>query len=140
MFFGWRAIAPLIVGSLVADLLFTPSYISNVVDAMLLESILVGAVSAFLAFEVFKLLGKNFYVSEERTLHWKQILLIGAIASLINSIGQSIVYSELFPVHHDGLAVPLVYLFGDFVGLVLTMLALMLIFRWIRLAGNLTKN
>ena len=129
--YGWKAIPALIVGVSISAWLFRPAEELDFLEPALLEGILVGALSAFLAFELARLLGFNFYFGSSRKLNWKGMIVIGAISSIINSIGQTIVFSGLINV--DQLAKTLaIYAIGDLVGLVTCMIALMFVFRWIR--------
>ncbi len=130
--FGWRAIPALFIGSSIAVWLFTPADDLNLLEPALLESILAGAVSAFLAFELARLAGFDFYFGRSRRLNWKGMIMIGAISSVINSIAQTFIFSGLIGL--DQLVeVLLIYSVGDLVGLIVCMVALMFVFRWSRL-------
>ncbi|MDU8913755.1 hypothetical protein [Aestuariicoccus sp. MJ-SS9] len=136
--FGWRAIPSLVVGSSIAAWLFTPTDELNLLEPALLESILVGAFSAFAAFELARLAGFDFYFGRARRLNWKGMIAIGAISSIINSVGQTFIYAGLIGL--DQLVeVLLIYAVGDLVGLIVCMVALMFVFRWSRLY-NLPKR
>lgn len=132
---GWKAVLPLAAGALLAELLFTSANVRQLMEPVLLESIAVGAVSALAAFELARLLGRNLYAGQSRRMAWSGLLAIGAVASVLNSLGQSLVFSGLiFP--GDQLPVMAVYAAGDLIGLAVCMVVLMLIFRWFRLAGK----
>lgn len=130
--FGWRAIPPLIVGSGIAAWLFTPAAELNFIEPALLESILIGATSAFLAFELSRLAGFNVYFGRTRQLNWKAMIIVGAISSVINSAGQTLVFSGLIGIEQL-IEVLLMYAVGDLVGLIVCMFGLMFVFRWTRL-------
>jgi len=133
--FGWKAVLPLAAGALLSEILFTEASVRQLMEPVLLESIAVGAVSAFAAFQIASLSGWNLYAGRSRQIAWTGLLAIGALASVINSLGQTVVFSGLiFP--GDQLPVMAVYAAGDLIGLAACMFALMLIFRWFRLAGN----
>jgi len=133
--FGWKAVLPLAAGAFLSELIFTAANVRQLMQPVLLESIAVGAVSSLAAFEVFRLLGRNLHAGQARRMAWKGLLAVGALASVFNSIGQSVVFSGLiFP--GDQLPVMAVYAAGDLIGLAVCMLVLMLIFRWLRLAGQ----
>lgn len=135
MFLAWRAIPPLMVGSGTAGWMFGPEPMAFWPDAVLLMSILVGAACAYIAFEVFRLAGHNAYCFDNQPPHWKSVVFVGVLASVLNSSGQTIVFGGFGDlVQPDGTGI--VYLIGDVIGLVVTMLLLMLVFRWIRLRGN----
>ncbi|WP_264212673.1 hypothetical protein [Leisingera thetidis] len=136
--FGWKAILPLAAGALLSEALFTAANVRQLMEPVLLESVAVGAVSAFAAFEIAWLFGWNLYSGQSRRIAWTGLLAIGALASVINSMGQSVVFSGLiFP--GDQLPVMAVYAAGDLIGLAVCMVALMLIFRALRLAGKSRK-
>lgn len=133
--FGWRAVLPLAAGAFLSELMFTDAGVRQLMEPVLLESIAVGAAAAFAAFEIAWLFGWNLYAGQSRRVSWTGLLAVGALASVINSAGQSLVFSGLiFP--GDQLPVMAVYAAGDLIGLAVCMLLLTLIFRWLRLAGN----
>nr|WP_216665454.1 MASE1 domain-containing protein [Pseudoruegeria sp. HB172150] len=127
-----KAFFPLYLGAFVSELLFTPDEFSHATDPIILLSIAVGAVSAVLAFELICLFGRNLYAGRTPRVHWRWLLLAGTVASLINSIGQSIVFSGRIGLG-DSIIVLVTYAIGDIIGLVISTLILMLVFRWIRL-------
>ena len=59
--YGWKAIPALIVGASLSVLLFSPSEDLNFLEPALIESLLVGAASAYIAFELLRLAGFDFY-------------------------------------------------------------------------------
>lgn len=129
---GRSAVLPLCLGAFLSEVLFTPAEISSATDPTILLSIVVGASSALLAFEGMKFLGFNLYAGQALRIHWKWLLVVGALASIINSIGQAIVFfGDILP--GQSLAILATYAAGDLIGLVVTTLALMLVFRWMRL-------
>lgn len=132
---GWSAVPALFVGGFLSEVLFTPDGITNVQSPVMLASIIVGAISAVLAFEVMRFLGHRLYAGQTPRIHWKWLLLVGVIASILNSIGQSIVFSAEILTGH-ALAVLAAYAVGDLVGLSVTTLILMMVFRWMRLSGR----
>lgn len=133
--FGWRACLPLAVGAFLSELMFTDAGVRQLMQPVLMQSIAVGAVSTLVAFELIRLAGRDLYAGQARQIAWTGLLAIGALASVLNSIGQSLVFSGLiFP--GDQLPVLTVYAVGDLIGLLVCMVALMLIFRWLRLASQ----
>lgn len=131
--FRWKAIPALFVGALLSEMLFTPGGASAILSPVMLTSILVGAASAFLAFEVMRFFGYPAYASPPRQIHWTHVLAAGVVSSLLNSVGQSIVFSAEI-LSERALIVAALYALGDIAGLTVTTLALMLIFRWVRLS------
>ncbi|UWQ57552.1 hypothetical protein K3722_13630 [Leisingera caerulea] len=133
--FGWKAVLPLAAGALLSELMFTAAGVRELMEPVLLQSIGVGAFSVYAAFEIAWLFGWNLYAGQSRRIAWTRLLAIGGLASVINSLGQTVVFSGLiFP--DDQLPVMAVYAAGDLIGLAICMFALMLIFRWLRLAGQ----
>lgn len=133
--YGWKAIPALIAGAIVSDLIFTPTEIRDYLQPALVESILIGALSAWAAFELLRLAGRDLYAGGRSRLNWTALVLVGAIASVLNSIGQTIVYSGLIGLE-EMLGVLLTYAVGDLMGLVVCMVVLMFVFRWMRLLGR----
>ena len=64
-------------------------------------------------------------------MDWKWLLYVGAVASILNYVGQSIVFSGIV-VLQDAIAIFAIYAAGDIIGLLVTMVALLFIFSWIR--------
>ena len=129
---GWRAIIPLFTGAYLSHLAFTPVEVRAVTDPVIFQSIAVGALSAYAAFGLIKIFGRDIATNGSRAMDWKWLLIVGAIASVLNSVGQSIVFSGLiFP--DEAFAALAIFAIGDLVGLAVSMLVLLLIFRWLRL-------
>lgn len=132
---GWKAFFPLYVGSWISALVFTPAHEMALIQGPLHLSVGAGALSALLAFEFMRLLGRNLYAGNSNRIDWKGLLTIGAAASVINSVLQSVIYSGVILPEH-ALSIFATYAIGDLIGLFVTMLALMMIFRWIRLSAR----
>lgn len=130
--YGWRAIPGLFLGSVVASLFITPDVYASILEPARVQVVLFGAAAAFLAFEMSRLSGFDFYYSPTRKLNWKGLILIGAIASIVNSVGSTAIYAGLLKAEIFD-AVLLVYALGDIIGLIACMAVLMVIFRWVRL-------
>ena len=129
--YGWKAIPALIVGVSLSAWLFSPSEDLNFLEPALIEGILVGAASAFIAFELARFAGYNFYFGGSKKLRWKGMIAVGGLASVINSLGQTLVYSNLIDLEKI-IGVWAVYAVGDLIGLIVCMVVLMLVFRWSR--------
>lgn len=129
--YGWRAIPALFLAGGVSAWLFRGEQDIEILSPMLAESLLVGACCAFLAFEAARFFGFRVYLGQERRVHWRGMLALGLLSSLFNSFGQIIVFSGLIGVN-GALSVATVYAVGDLLGLVVCMVALMLVFRWLR--------
>ena len=128
---GWKAIPTLFIGAGLASWLFTPADEWDMVQGMMLESLFVGAISAYFAFEFLRLFGCDFYFGSQRRLNWKGMILIGAISSVVNSVGQTLVFSGVIAFERFA-QILIIYAFGDLIGLVICMFALMFVFRWVR--------
>ena len=86
---------------------------------------------AVIAFELFKLVGINFYMTATNTSNWRSLFLIGAIASVINSVGLSVLYQGLI-IPEESLLLLGNYLVGDVLGLFFGLLVLMVLMRLLR--------
>jgi len=128
---GRVAILPLCVGAFLSEWMFAGAGIGSVTEPVILISILVGAASAAVAFELMRAFGLNLYATERLRVHWKWLLLVGTLASVVNSVGQSLVFSgAILP--EWSVVVLVVYAVGDLLGLIATTFILMLVFRWLR--------
>ena len=81
-----------------------------------------GILCAPLAFHIFARAGFDFHFGGPRLVGWREIILVGAVASVLNSFGAAIFRGTNL---HGTLA----YLLGDTFGLVVCMALLMLGFR-----------
>jgi hypothetical protein len=129
--YGWKAVPALIAGSSLSSWLFRSSEDLNFLELALIESILIGSASAFIAFELARFAGYNFYFGGSKKLRWKGMIAVGALSSVINSLGQTLVYSGLIDLEKI-VGLWAVYAVGDMIGLILCMVVLMLVFRWSR--------
>ncbi len=136
--FGWKAIPALLVGASISAWMFTPSKDLDLLEPALMGSLIVGAASAFIAFEIARLVGVNFYFGGSRRLKWKGLIAVGALSSIVNSVGQTLVFSGIIDLEKV-IGVCTVYAVGDLVGLIICMVILMFIFRWNR-AFRVTKS
>ncbi|GGE46648.1 hypothetical protein [Actibacterium pelagium] len=133
---GWKAVPALVVGAILSVWIFSPSEDVNFLEPALLEGILVGSASAFVAFEIARLVGFNVYFGGARKLKWKGLIAVGALSSVVNSVGQTLVYSGIIDLDKV-IGVWAVYAIGDLIGLIVCMVALMFIFRWSRVRSTL---
>lgn len=138
MYFGWRSIAPLAIGSLIGRFIFSADAVWTAAEPLFIASTLVGGTSAFLAFEIFRAFGKNCYASIDRVTHWRQVMLVGSLAAVLNGTGLGFLFFDQIPAD-DWLTIQLVSVFGSIFGLLVTLLTLMLIFRWVRIANHASK-
>lgn len=122
--YGWRALLLLAPSSLVthAYLFGTAGFSTSYFFAALF-----GIVCATSSFWLFAKLGMDFHQAEAKLVSWREILLAGSFASLINTAGSGYFYG--FEVQSAS-----VYFLGDLGGLLACMFILMLVFRWMRRA------
>ena len=135
--FGWKAMPALLVGASLSTWMFTPSKDLDLLEPALMGSLLVGAASTFIAFEIARLVGVNVYFGGSRRLKWKVLIAVGALSSIVNSVGQTLVFSGIIDLEKV-IGVWTVYAVGDLVGLIICMVVLMFVFRWSR-AFSVTK-
>lgn len=133
--YGWKAIPGLIAGSVAATLLLTPVTYADLLRPKALEVILLGSVVAFIAFELVRLSGRDLYWGPSNRVNWRSLVLVGAVASVANSVGSTFLYSGLISADYQ-LQVMLIYVAGDLIGLMACMLGLMLAFRWARISAR----
>ncbi len=131
MFYGWKAIAPIILGNILAGFFFAPQAVLERELLPWLLPIIVASCSSYMAFELFRFFGKDYYAKVDANLNWTQILSVGFTASIINSIGQSIILGSMFNLVENPF-VFLIFTIGDTMGLLVSLFVLMLVFRWIR--------
>lgn len=131
---GPIAFVPLALGAFLSELMFTPPEVSQATDPVILLSIVAGAAASPLAFEMMRGFGFNLYARQPRRGSWKWLLLVGSIASITNSLAQSTIFSQsILP--GESVTVLAIYAIGDLIGLVITTLLLMMVFRRMRLSA-----
>lgn len=132
MLFGWKALPGLFIGNMLGDLIFKPAAFVDYTALMWVGPMCIAILSSYLAFEIFRHLGKNLYAQEGVEINWKPIVAVGTTAAVINAIGQNIVFDKILAVGHDKL-VYWIYAVGNVWGLFILLAGLMLVFRWARL-------
>ena len=132
---GWKAVPALVAGVSISAWIWSPSEDLNFLEPALAGGILVGSASAFVAFEIARLVGINVYLGGSRKLKWKGLIAVGALSSVVNSLGQTLVYSGIIDLEKV-IGVWAVYAIGDLVGLIACMVVLMFVFRWSRVFGD----
>ena len=128
---GWRAIPVLALANYAAAWAFIPESTLTFLEPVHLASVFVGAAAPFIVFEVLRLFGRTAYFGRGRQSSWRTLLLAGALASILNSLGQSVVYAGLITAEIQT-SVLFFYLVGDTAGLIVCLIALMFGFRWYR--------
>lgn len=118
---GHRSILPLVLGE-VFGMYFVGYF--HLPMAAVLQGAVVGGVSCFLAFEIFRLAGQNLYLGESKPLiSWRMLILLAGIGSVFNSFGHIIAYRDAFSFEDDIVQV-LGFLVGDIGGTVVLLLVL----------------
>ena len=95
---------------------------------LLIMDATIGASCAPLAYMTVKWFSKNKEEFEQTLLSWRTVLLIGAIASVINSVARIILLSNLSQLPDIPAAVSRVFI-GDMVGLAIGLVTLLFVFR-----------
>ncbi|WP_232367839.1 hypothetical protein [Tritonibacter horizontis] len=129
--YGWRAILPLMLAALLSEMLFTKTDVQELTSHVLWISAPVGGLAALVSFELLRFLGKSAYSGDNFSMNWRQLMLVGILASVLNSVTQTIIFAGVISPDSQ-LAVVLTYALGDMIGQAVTMVALMLCFRMLR--------
>lgn len=130
--FKERAVIPLFLAHLFVYSLFW--WIGESAFANL-GLVLVGTFCAPIAFVLVRATGIDISAKNTKLVHWRTILLIGFLASIINSIGNSFLLSPtIHPSLH--LSTAATYLIGDTIGVLVVLFILLFSFRLLRQAKN----
>ena len=122
-----RAVIPLFC----AHLFIYPIFWLGEITLSNLGLVLVGTFCAPLAFTLIGWIGFDVSVGNTKIIHWRSILLMGFIASIINSLGNSFILSpNIDPSLH--LLTAATYLFGDTMGVFVLLLIMLFGFRLTR--------
>ncbi len=136
-YFGARAILPLFLGGLLTIWLYG-NYASV---SLAVAQALVGSVSAYLAFELFRICGYDLYASAAVTgratvaPHWRNLFVVCLFFSVFNGLLASILYYNTLN-SDNFLPFLLIYIAGDMVGLLVVLMALMAGMRVASSASN----
>lgn len=119
-----RAVIPLFCGHLFIYILFWIGEVSITSSAL----VLVGTFCVPMAFVLVSWIGFDVSVRNTKIKHWRAILMVGFIASIINSLGNSLILSPYIePSLH--LSTVVTYLVGDTMGVFCLLLILLFGFR-----------
>ncbi|NIZ14845.1 hypothetical protein [Phaeobacter sp. HF9A] len=129
---GARAIIPLILGAVASELIFTQPQTWERMQHILWLSLVVSAVSAYVAFRLMHVFGASVWNCNRRRMNWRQLLVVGLLASVVNSVGQTVAFSGVIAPNLL-LGVVVTYAAGDMIGQCVAMFVLMMIFRALRL-------
>ena len=128
-FFGYRSILPLALGEVFGMYVFGYFHLPI---AAVLQGAVVGGVSCFVAFEIFRFAGQNLYLDESKLrTSWRMLILLAGIGSVFNSFGHIIAYRDAFS-FEDDIAQVLAFLVGDIGGTVVLLLVLVFFNRSLR--------
>lgn len=123
-----RAIVPLFIAHLFTYLIFVWVGNSSIENIAL---VLVGTFCVPLAIQLLRWTGLEAFLASPNVIQWRAIVLVGFLASIINSIGNSLVLSPTIePSLH--LITALTYIVGDTIGVIVVLLALLFLFRLYR--------
>lgn len=117
--YGWRSILFLAPGAIL-----THSYLYGSAGFSLdyMVAVFSGVVCAALGFWLFARLGLDFRIDRSDRVNWRDVMLVGAAASIVNSVGTKIFFD-------NDLATASARLVGDVTGMVASIVILMLMFR-----------
>ena len=97
--------------------------------------ILFSSASAVIAFELLKFMKIDVYPRGERVSSWRNVLFAGFLASFFNSLC-SVYFIEAIPDTDTLFELIFRFIFGDVLGLLVSMFVLMLLFRYYRYFKN----
>ena len=134
--FGWWSVPYLFVGNVLLALFYaviameTP-YLEFTAERLMSWSLV--SIVAVVAIDLFKAsgmkIGKGLASISEDT--WKQLLFVGFVSSVLNSIGQSLIFADQI-IPGEGRNVMLGFLIGDTLGTFLCFVGLLFLFRGYR--------
>lgn len=119
---GWKAIP------LFAPTAFLTHWFIFGMEGFTLSGIagmLSGAVCAVVTFWALSFVGMDFRLTAERQANWKDVIIAGCIASVLNTFGTGLAFGH-------NLATSVGYFVGDVSGMIACMFILMLIFKALR--------
>ena len=133
---GPKALIGLLPAHLVVAVVRAIATERELFDLAIIMGPVVASLSAVVAFELFRMANMNLYVdSLKGALNWRTMMLVGAVASVFNSIGLTLVYQGFID-QSSMYTLMTKYLVGDILGLFLGLLILMFFFRWLKLTDR----
>jgi hypothetical protein len=123
--YGWRSLLFLAPGAILSH-----SYLYGFsgFSADYMMAVFFGVFCAALSFWFFALLGMDFRLHRSDRVNWRDVMLAGGVASILNSVGTAIFFG-------NDLLTASARFFGDVTGMVASMFILMLAFRVLRRLG-----
>lgn len=127
--YGWRSFIPLFIAHFVVGYWFFQP--ANLEILHYLGAALVGSLAGILACELLRIADFRVFAEEAPEMNWRKLIIIGFIASIINSIGNTIIYQSFISAEHH-LETILGYLIGDTMGVIVTLFLAMFTLRLYR--------
>ncbi len=128
--YGWRSLIPMVVAHFVVGyMIFDPAEL-NV--GHYLAASLVGGSVALWACELLRLSGYPIFANEGPDMNWRKLIVIGFIASILNSIGNTLVYQSFIDTEAH-LETIISYVLGDTLGVIVALVLAMFTLRLYRL-------
>lgn len=134
MLYGWKMLPVLFAGNAANHYLFQPEHVAPFATSAPLAAALIATPCAFIAFELFRICGKNYYVTRDNNTHWRDIIGVGVIAALIAAGGTAVLASAMVPGISEITSLPYAAL-GKISGFLVLLFTIMLLFRWVRLGA-----
>lgn len=124
--YGWRSLIFLAPGAVL-----THSYLYGSAGFSLdyMVAVFFGVFCAALSFWFFALLGMDFRLDKSRNVNWRDVMLVGVFASILNSLGTK----EFFG---NDVSTASARFVGDVTGMIASIFLLMMIFRLLRRSGR----
>lgn len=123
--YGWRAILFLLPGTYLTHL--TRFHHSDITLPMMIAP-MTGVVCASICFGLLAAMGADLRLRSGRIANWRDIILTGAAASVLNAAGTSYFYGN--PLNSAA-----AYFIGDLIGMLAMFMGLMMTFRLMRRYG-----
>lgn len=117
--YGWRAVLYILPGTYLTHA-FRMQGVS--IDLWILMAPMFGVVCASLCFDLLARLGLDLRFRAEGNTNWRDIIMVGVLASMVNSVGANLFFQ-------NDTYTALAYFVGDVLGMLLLMLCLMWGFR-----------
>lgn len=121
--FGWRSILLIAPASLYTHWL---NFGADGFSAFGIVGNMSGVICAAISFWALAKLGLDYRASSKEVVNWLNVMLAGALASIVNTVGMGVFFFKTDPWIMGG------YLVGDISGLFACMLILMVVFKLLR--------
>jgi hypothetical protein len=127
--YGWRSLPFLAPGAVL-----THSYLYGSAGFSLdyMVAVFFGVFCAALSFWFFALLGMDFRLHKSTNVNWRDLMLAGGAASILNSVGTKLFFDNDIPTASARFL-------GDVSGMIVSMFILMFIFRVLRRSRSQTR-